>query len=232
MARKRVRNEIVIERNIVENILMIIKDFIREHRKVFLYALSAVFVLFILVIALSVYIDKTTTANQIKFEKILKDYQQALEKNDSDKVKKTIIDLKKLAEESYFGFAHDMSYYTMASIYFNNKQYKEAKDNYLKYADTASSSIFTELALVKAAVAEDYLGNYDEALNIYKKFEKDNSKSILLAQVFYYMGNVYESKNDYMNAKLYYNNVITSKPQSVFAKKAKKRIFLLGLQVK
>ena len=227
-SRRRTRNEISIERNVVENTLMTTKDFVRDHRKSFLYALAGVFAVLIIVILVSLYLDHATNKNLVTFEKLFRQYREASNAGDKEKVNEIIPGLKELADSTWFGFSHEMSYYLIGNIFFDNGDYKEAKKYLITFAETASDSFFTEMALLKAGVADENLGNYSDALKTYKLFEEDYNDSLIAEQLYYNMASVYESTKNIAKAREYYNKVINTYPQSVYARRAKKRVFLLG----
>jgi tetratricopeptide (TPR) repeat protein len=228
MADKKRRTEIVIERNIIERFLMKMKDLARENRTLAQRALLGRAVLIVALIALSVYIDSAMTDNQIRFEKIYDRYVKSAEKGDSQDMEGVINDLEELARTSRLGFYHDLTYYLMGNIYFDRQNFPKAKEHLLAFAKKSSSSLFVELALVKAAVAVEATGDVDAALNIYNDFVSKHGNSIIAEQVYFNMGLLFEKKKDFVQARDYYNRIISTYPQSPFSQRARKALFLMG----
>jgi len=119
----------------------------------------------------------------------------------------------------------------LGNIYFDEGQFKKAKENLISFADKSSSELYVQLAIVKAGIAAEQDGDVDEALGIYKRFEKDFPESIISEQAFFNMGAIYEKKKDSSSAREYYNKVISLYPQSLFARRAKKRLMLMPVSV-
>jgi tetratricopeptide (TPR) repeat protein len=225
------RNNIVIERNIIERSLMKTRDFLRGNRKIFLGALIGLLVICIAGIGAYLYIDSSMNKIQVRFEKTFEKYRTARESGDSEKARALINEFDDIANSSMFGFYHDINYYMIGNMYFDEGRYDKAIENLVSFADKRSSGLYVELALIKAATAAEETGKVDEALNIYKRFEKNYPESIVNEQAFFNIAAVYEKKKDRSSAREYYNRVISLYPQSVFAQRAKKRLVLLSSSV-
>lgn len=232
MERIKVRKEIKIERNVIERFLMYLKNFVRDNRKTVFSLFIGIMVAAVLLISGLIYFDKTSLSDQVKFEKIMTDYREYSTNNKKININKIINDLKGLADSTYFGFVHEMSFYVIGNIYFSEKQYKNAIEYLLKYVDIAPSSMFSAIALQKAAIAAEEINDLTAALKIYKQLEKDYSGSIIAEQIYFNLGRIYSKKNDILSSKRSYRRVISSFPNSLFAEKAKKRLFLIGLKKK
>lgn len=232
MERIKVRREIKIERNVIERFLMYIKNFIKNNSKVGFYLFLGTMAAVLLLIFGLLYIEKVSLVNRVKYEKILGDYREYLESNNKTDVNKIIKDFLELTDSTYFGFVHEMSYYGIGNIYFSEKQYKKAMEYLLKYEDLADPSLFSALALQKAAVAAEEINDLPAAIEIYKKLENDYGDSIIADQIYYNLGRIYGKSNDIVLSTRNYRKVISSFPNSIFVGKAKKMLFLSGLKRK
>ena len=230
MARRRERKtpEIEIERNAIEQFLMDSKRFARENSRKVLYSLVGLFSATVLVIAGFVYVENVTTSEKVRFDKIINAYEKSSRDGDKKKIDESVDELEKFVDSTSFGFAHEMGYYILGNVYFSEKKYKKASKYLQIFADKSSSDLFTSLALLKAAVALEESNDFDGALKLYKELEESFSESLIADQVYYNYARLYGIKKDIYNSKKYYNKVINAYPQSSFAAKARKRLFLLG----
>jgi len=94
---------------------------------------------------------------------------------------------------------------TNASANYENKDYKKALSLYL------SLSPATEDSLLGAAASYQGLGNYDKAIEYYKKAFDINPKN---AQIPYYIGYLYLEQQNWNDADIYLKKAIELNPQS------------------
>jgi TolA-binding protein len=59
--------------------------------------------------------------------------------------------------------------------------------------------------------------------------EKEYAESALADQIQYDLGRMYQKKGDVFKSREHFNRVVFTYPQSLFARKAKERLFMLGL---
>jgi len=229
MARIKVKNEIKIERNVIENFLMNLKDFVGRNRKIVLYSFFAIVAVMVVTIGVLVYIEKASLSQQVRYEEIMDNYRKGGAQN-SDNIDKTIASLKELADSTYFGFTSEMPCYVIGNLYFSIKKYKEAEAYLLKYEDVSSPSVFSAMALLKASMAAEERNDIDTALSISKRLEEDYSDSIIADQVLFNLGRIYGIRKDEFMSKKYYNDVISLYPRSSLAEKAKKRLLMTGIK--
>jgi tetratricopeptide (TPR) repeat protein len=219
---------IEIERNIVERLLMQAKAYVKSNRKVVAGVLIGLLVVIVIVTGLLFALDMVTTRNQRRFEKIMNDYVKYSPAGEKEKMKSVIRELEEFIDSTYFGFTHDMGYYMLGNIYYEEKDYKKAEQYYRKFSQKASPSIFIPLALLKAAIACEEMNDLKCALEIYKKLENDYSDSVVADQIFYNYARLCGKMNDIFNSKKYYNKVIKSFPDSSYVNQSRKRLFMLG----
>ncbi len=234
MARKprnrpeRETKEIEIERNVIERFLMDAKELIQKKRVLVLYAFLGVLGACIIVIAAVVIVDHVNTNNEKQFEKIMDDYAKYSSVGDVERVKGVVKDLRGFVDSTYFGFAHTTGYYALGNILFSLKEYREAHKNLVRYVDKAPKTTLAPLALLKAAIALEEANDLKGALELYKRLEDRYTDSIIADQIFFNAARVHAKNKDLVNSRNYYNKVISSFPESVFAQQAKKRLFLMG----
>ncbi|MCX8124355.1 MAG: hypothetical protein N3F66_09345 [Spirochaetes bacterium] len=222
--------EVTVRRNIVEQTLMDVRDYIREHRSVAIKVAIIVGVLIVFGIAGLVFADYKIKKDTADFEAVLDEYRTTYttdinERN--EKFKKAVAKLKAITDNSYFGYVHRNGYYIIASLYFNEKDYTNAAWYYEKAAQYASP-LFASLALQQAGIASEYLNNIDEALRYYQLCESKYKDAFNIDQVVYSIGRMYAQKGEYFKAREYFTRVSTEFPQSFFAKKATQYNMFLG----
>lgn len=228
------RREITIERNVIENAIMAAKDFIKHNRKLVLFALLGVLLATGLGIGGYIYYEHRAAGELAKYEEIMERYR-TLSRAGSENPSGTFViieELKSLVRASSWGFVHDTGNYMIATLYFNTRNFNEAREYYLKYAEANPRSEFAVLAIQKAAVAAEYLGNHDEALRVYQEMERKHGDTPYADQISYDLARMYQKKGDIYKAKEYYHKVLTSHPRSVFSARARHRLFLLSYQEK
>jgi len=228
MAKIKVRRQIEIERNVVEQSLMTAKDLFKSNRKAVLISFAGALVLVIIIIAGFVVYDNVSESNRAAFEKIMEDHKKFSEEKNSEKIMETSGRLKQFIDSTSLGFAHEMAYYSLGNILYSEKKFWESREYLLKFADRTSSEMFKVLAMLKAAYASEETGDLDEAVRLYLVLEKDYVNSIVEDQVYYNLGRIYEMKGDVINSRKYYNRLITTFPQSLLSAKAKERLFLIS----
>ena len=228
MAKIKVRNQIEIERNVIERTLMKVRDFIKENKRTVLISTAGFFSVLVITISILVYLEYVEKDELVQFENIMNQYHQYSGDKTSENVTNTIENLKKLIDSTYCGFIHNISIYTVGNLYYSEKNYKEAIKYLYSYYDNNSSSLLAPIALLKTAFAAEEEGDPDKALSYYKILENEFSDSVLADQIYYNAGRMYLQKKDIISSKRNFNKVISSFPQSAYAAKASQRLILLN----
>ncbi len=225
MADKRTVNNIQIERSGIEQFLMTVKDFIRGNARYVKLAILGLIILIIIAISLFIYIESSSSSALKKYELIVDTYRM----NPEDRAvkDKTISDLREFVKNTRFGHAHQMSFYILGNLLYEDAKYDEAFEMFKNFIKKSSSDqIFIPIAVNKASVCLEEQGKIDEALALLLKFEEDNRDSIVLDQILYNTGRLYAVKGDRAKSREYYNKVSTGYPDSVFSERARERLFL------
>lgn len=229
MAKINIKKEIVIERNPVERYLLKGKDFLKANRKIALISFIAVSLLGIISIVSLVGISIVTGNQKAEFENLIEKYEKLKYENDTLNAKKTVDEIKKLSESSWFGFTSRMGLYYAGNYYYDLNDYESAKASLEKFIKKSKKNLYWELAALKLGVIHQELKNYDKALETFKQLEADNKEGVVLDQLYYYTANLYVIKKDKVNARKYFNRVINEHSQSPYAAKSKKRLFIMGI---
>lgn len=231
MADKRSRQEIKIERNPIEAFLMKVRDYIRRNkRQVYISIFAVTFAAFVTV-GIFVYLENYSVKSYSKYELIIENYRQ----NPLDETvkNKTINDLKTLIENTSFGFVPRASNYVLGNIYFEDKKYEDAYKHLNNYVEkTSVRDVLHPIALNKGAVALEELGKNEEALSYLLKHEEKNKDSIVMDQVLYNIGRLYNISGDRLRAGEYFNKLMDTYPDSSFSERAKERLFLMSFNQK
>jgi len=229
MGRINIKNNIEIERNVIEKYLIKIKDFSKARSSIILY----IFIAFIVILSLSIFgVWKYTNykASQLaKFEVILENYEKN-SKNDKDINKTTLKELLEMSKARNFGFVDEMIPYMIGNLYFKEKDYKEAKNYLMKFIEKSDAPIFNALARLKMGISMEELNDTKGALKVYLEMENRYGESEVIDQVLFNIARIYMKDNNTEETSKYYNKLITQLPSSSFAEKAKKRLLLLGLK--
>lgn len=219
--------EIEIKRNVIEKFLMVVKDYVRNHKKLILYILLTVLLIVVLIVAGFIFYEKEEKSELSQFEKIL--FKYATEsKGDEKNLQSAVDSLNQIINSSYWGYVNENGYYIIAGLYLNHKKYQEAKNYLLKYVDHSPSSFFAPLALQRAAVACEQMNDINGAFQIYQQLEREYESSLIADEIYYDLGRMFQHKGESLKAKEYYNKLLSSYPSSMFVSKAKKRLLLLS----
>jgi tetratricopeptide (TPR) repeat protein len=228
MSEKFAKHGIEINRNPVERFLMEIKSFIKSNKKLVIVFFSILILFTGLFIIGYIYFENVENTKRTQLDGLVEKYYEAVKSGNSSTASVITNEIIVLGKSSRFGFSSKMSAYTAGNFLYDEKKYKEAADLLTGFADKNSKSIFASVAIQKAALAYEEAGNLDAAYSLYIRLEKDYAGSIISDQFFYNFGRIYSLKGDIINAKKYFNIVISSYPQSPYAELAKKRIFMLS----
>jgi tetratricopeptide (TPR) repeat protein len=225
--------DIEIKRNIIERFLMMVRDFILKFRKEVLISLVSIIAVTALLIAGIILYEKKVEWVLAEFEQILNKYNEVKIENKEEKIKelkKTAKLLNDVIDSSYWGYINVNGYYIIANLYVAIDMFTEANEYLLKFAVQSPKSFFAPLALNRAAIINEQMGKQDEALKIYLQIEKDYEDCIIIDEIYYNLGRIFQIKGEKVKAREYYNKIATLFPRSIFVEKAKKRLLMLGYQ--
>ncbi len=222
--------KVILERNIIETVLMRIKDLIKHNKKPFYAGFAVLIIILVCVISGAFYYSYQVRKSIEKYEAIMTTYEEDMK----DEAKKTSAPEKtagavvKLADSVYFGYVNTNGYLIAAGILFQDKKYDKAKDLYYKFAESNSSSSFAVPAFQQSAVCYEWLNDNKKALEIYLMLEKEYSDSQYKDRIIYDIGRMYQKNGDMLKAKEYFNVLLKDFPISSFSADAKKRLFFVN----
>lgn len=223
--------DIEIKRNVIERFLMVVRDFVLKFKKEVLISLIAVVSAAALLVAGIIFYEKKTEWDLADFEQALKKYNDLkIEDKEAKKkeLEKTVKSLNEVIDSSYWGYINNNGYYIIAGLFASMDMNDEAKSYMLKFADKSPGSFFAPIALNRAAIICEQMEKQDEAFAIFQKLEKDYEDCIIIDEIYYNLGRIYQIKGEKVKAREYYNKIISSYPRSIFAEKARKRLLILG----
>lgn len=222
------KRKVTVHRNDLERFLMKVRDYIKEHRSSTITIIIALVAGLALFIAGSIYFEKQSFQNQRAYEKIITAYENSA--RDDAAFATAVGDLQKAIDKSKWGYLHNNGGYILAGLYFEHKKYADAEKYYLAFADSNDSSVFAPLAIFQAGVCREEQGNAAKALELYKRVEKDYSKTLFMDRALYDIARMSQVTGDIANAKEYYNRLMSQYPASPFVQQAKTRMLLIGIK--
>ncbi|MBN2078159.1 MAG: tetratricopeptide repeat protein [Spirochaetes bacterium] len=234
MARKpRYRTEqgagdIQIQRNVIERFLMQVKEFVKKNQRAVLIGVLGLLGVIVIVVVGLIVADGIRSRNEARFEKIMDDYNRIAPSGDNKKIEAAVNDLKQFIESSRIGPGRSLGYYALGDILHARKEYKDAARNFILYADCNGKTVLAPLALLKAAISLEEAADLKGALGVYRRLEGRYSDSIVADQIYFHFARVCALTGDLFNAKAHYHKVINTYPESTFAQRARKRLFMLG----
>ncbi|QTQ11337.1 tetratricopeptide repeat protein [Treponema parvum] len=118
-----------------------------------------------------------------------------------------------------------------AEIYFQKKDYMNARTQWLASASKAKKSYIAPLAYFNAAVCSEELGDSDSAIKYYDEASKFED-FLELSHALFSLGRLQEEKQDFTSAEASYKKIVDKNPSESWAKLAKNRIIALQAQGK
>ena len=182
MADKRTAKNIEIERSGLEQFLMTVKDFIKGNARFIRFAILGLSIVIVTAITFFIYTESSASSALKKYELIVDTYRM----NPEDRAvkDKTINDLRELIKSTRFGHAHQMSFYILGNLLYDDAKYAEACDMFKTFIKKSSSDeIFIPIAVNKASVCLEEQGKTEEALALLLDFEENNKSIVFFTMV-------------------------------------------------
>lgn len=222
------KGSIEIQRSKIEQFLMFLKEFIKRNTRKVITVIISVVLIFSVSLAVYILYSSSSEKELVKFEIIIEKYRS--EPLNQEVKNNTIAELRNLISETKFGFVHDVSYYYLGNILFNENKFNEAYDAFSMFIKKSSSKdVFIPIAVNKSALCLEEMGQIDNAIDMLNKFDEKYTDSIVSDQINYNIARLYSIKNNQIKAKEYYSNVISKYPRSVYAERSKERLCLLSI---
>jgi tetratricopeptide (TPR) repeat protein len=220
------KRNVTIHRNGIENFFMMIKDFIKHHRRPAALVVLVIIVGSGLFIGGALYYENRANRELRTYEDTVSVFD-ASDKGDAafDTMMKTLVPL---VESSKWGYVSNFGEYVLGGLYFDKKKFSDAQKHYEKYA-ASSKSVYAPLALLQAGACAEESGSFDKAFEIYNSFEKKFKDSGFIDRAVYDLGRMYQKKGDITKAREQFSKILAQYPKSPFIGSAKARLFVLGI---
>ena len=228
MSRIRVKKQIEIERNVVEQFLMVLREFIKKYRVFILAATGIILVAIVTTVALTIYFEDVRAEEQLTLERYISDYRSVSGTGDREKALRVIGEFSRFVEDASSGSIRELGYYYIGNMYSSHEKYGEAKVYLEKFIDRASGNELLPLAMLKVASVYSELNEKTRAIEMYRRLENEYDDSVIGDQIFFFIASHYQRVNEPGNAKRYYRKQISAHPGSPMTLLAKKRLFLMG----
>ena len=124
-------------------------------------------------------------------------------------------------------YAAQRSLYTKGLIYFNNKNWQAAYENFILIKDNFSQSYLTALALYFEGVCQEELNDPILAIEAYLSIYENYKTMPLLPGIIFSIGRLYDETEDYLKAEEYYNILKADYKNSTWTNYAINRIINL-----
>lgn len=231
MAKKPEHNiEIEIKRSTFDKLLIKVKSFGKEKIGILLKSLVAILIAIVAFGVFAVIHENKSISNIEKYYILLEEYnaiQDKTDKKNSENVRTGLIDL---VDNFSIGIAPELAAYTLGDLFYRAKDYGNSSNYYEKFLDLSSSDVFVPIVLNKLAIVKEMLKEYDSAIKLLQKIEKDYHKSIIDDQAMYNLARIYSLKGDKINTKKYCDYVIKNHILSPFSKKSKVLLTLISVK--
>ncbi|MBN2050066.1 MAG: tetratricopeptide repeat protein [Spirochaetales bacterium] len=214
-----------------EKLLTAFSAFIYKNR-VFLITLLVVLVLGLITLGVILSIRQSQAEKGAALaESILETYESWAGESDEtvkEELKQKIIDQAGSLTGDYpKTFAAQRALFTLAELYFNDKAYAEAAENYMKLAREYPSSYLAPVALSGASAAYENLQDLEASLAAAESIISSYSASLEAPRAFFTAGRLKERLEDPEGALALYSDLSGKFPESSWTKLAQDRIIVL-----
>ncbi|MFP4426169.1 MAG: tetratricopeptide repeat protein [Spirochaetaceae bacterium] len=125
-------------------------------------------------------------------------------------------------------FAAQRAHFVLAGLAWENENYEEAASRYALLAEEFPRSYLAPVALFNAAIAQEELGNPEEAEVLYQRLvEEYADSSAQVPRALFALGRLSESADAYEEAASYYNRILDEYGESSWTTLARNRIIFL-----
>lgn len=176
--------------------------------------------------------DRRATAAANLAEELRSSYQEWTNLEEGEEKSAKLEEIETTASEIFdrFGntFAAQRAHFVLASVAWENEEYEEAAAEFSTLAEEFSRSYLAPVALFNAAVAEEELGNPEEARSRYEKLVGEYAdSSAQVPRALFALGRLSEGSESWEEAATYYNRILDEYGQSSWTTLARNRIIFL-----
>ncbi len=197
--------------------------------RVFLYVFLGVITIGLLVYFIFAEITKNQReAASTLAEKAVKMYSEWASEEDDEK--KTQLENKILEETEIILNAYPKQYaaqralYIRGSVFYGNEDWQKAYIEYERLFTMFSQSYLAEEALFLAAVCKEEMEIFGDSIELYTRFIDSYSESPRAPHAYFSLGRLNEMKEEYEEAKNFYNTLKLDYPSSNWTNLAINRI--------
>ncbi len=209
-----------------------INDFLLANRSVIITVCVSILVVFIAIASVSVIVGKKHTAALTVVEEQAKLWEKALADADQTALATTgdsiITELAAVAKGNRRSLAGARANLTIAEIYYNRKDWKNAGEYYRLAALSAPKAYTAPLAWFNAGVCADEAGNADEAVQ-YFRTAAEHENAVWASRAWFNLGRIEEQRGNKDAAIAAYQSLSELFPDDEYTKLAKSRIIALQL---
>lgn len=175
--------------------------------------------------------DRRATAAANLAEELQTSYQEwvDLEGEEQESVREEIESTATEILDRYGNtFAAQRSYFVLANVAYESEEYEEASTQFRTLAEEFPRSYLAPVSLFNAAVAQEQLGNPEEARSDYQQLiEEYTDSSAQAPRALFALGRLSENNQAYEEAASYYNRILDEYGDSSWTTLARNRIIFL-----
>jgi len=211
----------------------VINDFLTRNRKKLLIGLVALMAILVAVFVYFIVVDYKNTSATAKIESINEQWAKAKVELDGQDFKDAedtfLADITAIAKHNKGLSSGARAYMTAAEIYFNRKDWSNARDLYFSCVKADSDIYSAPVAYYNAAVCSEELGEYDEAIANYEKAYNHTSFT-QKPRALFNIGRIEEQRGNTDLAISSYEKLSAEYPENSWTHLAKSRIISLQIQ--
>ena len=211
----------------------IISEFLMKHRTVVLSVIAAISAILIAVVVYYIVVERKNTAATARIEALLEDWEKAKAEDEgqalTDSEDRILEALSSVGSRNKHLSSGARAYLVAAEIYFERKDWKNARDNYLACIKADDKIYTTAVAYYNAAVCSEELGEPDAAIAQFEKAYEQETFS-QKPRALFNMGRIEEQRGNRDLAIASYEKLAEEYPEDTWALLAKSRIIALQIQ--
>lgn len=176
--------------------------------------------------------ERRATAAANLAEELRTSYQEWTNLEEGEEKSAQLEEIESTASEilDRFGntFAAQRAHFVLASVAWENEDYEAAAAEFTTLAEEFPRSYLAPVALFNAAVAQEQLGNADEARSLYAEVvDVYADSSAQVPRALFALGRLSEASESWEEAASYYNRILDEYGQSSWTTLARNRIIFL-----
>ncbi len=212
---------------------VVISEYIMKHRKVIMAFLAGTSAIVLAIVVYSVVVEKKNTAAIARIESLLEQWETAKTENEGQaltKAEDTILaELDTITAKNKNLSSGARANLVAAELYFNRKDWNNARERYLAAAQAKESIYTAPIAYYNAAVCSEELADMEQAIALYNK-AMDHESFTMKPRALFNIGRIEEQRGNRDLAIASYEKMAESYPDDSWTLLAKSRIIALQIQ--